>query len=102
MPKRSLNIVTASGRVWGFSPAVELAAKQILADQQISERASGVYATKTRGTRPEVKTAFLSEPHARYQFVTCTCSHAKTSGFGRARCRHVLAALLFAFGGVEQ
>ena len=96
MPKKSLNIATASGRVWGFSPSVELAAKQILADQQISERASGVYATKARSTRPEVKTTFLSE------FVTCTCPHAKASGFGRARCRHVLAALLLAFGGVEQ
>ena len=100
--KRPLSTITVNGRVWVFSSAVLPAAKQILGANQITEHSRGVYVTDAYANRPEVKTLFHTEPDAPYVFVTCTCPHAKVSGFGRARCSHVLAALVFAFGGVEQ
>lgn len=100
--KRPISTITVGKKVWVFSRAVLPVAKQIIKANQITEHARGVYVTDAHATRPEVKTLFHTEPDAPYVFVTCTCPHAKASGFGRARCSHVLAALVSAFGGVEQ
>ena len=95
--KRHTTTLTIGTREWVFSEAVIEHAEKLLNGDKITQTGRNVWTTKqARGDakqHPVITTIMHTDPSNRFVFVSCTCTHGKQAGFGRARCSHVFAAL---------
>ena len=97
LTKRPTVALTIGTREWVFSEAVVKHAKTLFEANQITQTGRNVWTTKQARSdakqHPAITTIMHTDPSNRFVFASCTCTHGKQAGFGRARCSHVYASL---------
>ena len=95
--KRPTVTLTIGTREWVFSEAILEHAETLLDGNRITQTGHNIWTTEPTKYgnvhQSEITTILHTEPDRRFAFISCTCPHSKQSGFGRARCSHVYAAI---------